>query len=262
MASWEKKKELTHLHAPEDNPLADLSILLDMDEMDPNDSKDDNPGASKLAEQLEARPGTSNEKTYQFGYKDKEDQRPDLKLRDWVPDPEHMTQLNLSNPESGLILSEDIGKSFSSLRLGPGAPDANKPVSQGPILPVVTPWPLCQDHAAPTLYSILDAYTRGYQNQQLQIPPWLWQCQEDHFGNKCTMTQFLVPPLGQVTVKLYNSHTVIIVGQSVDPWENDNQSGGVQQPCCKYEPRIPCDRGLCFKVIYEGNIWNKVDQPC
>nr|AZS32945.1 Tas [Simian foamy virus] len=92
MASWEKKKELTHLHAPEDNPLADLSILLDMDEMDPNDSKDDNPGASKFAEQLEARPGPSNEKTYQLGYKDKEDQRPDLKLRDWVPDPEHMSK--------------------------------------------------------------------------------------------------------------------------------------------------------------------------
>ncbi|AFX98101.1 bet protein [Guenon simian foamy virus] len=262
MATWEEKKELTHLHQEGDDPLTELSILLDLDNMDPNEGPDQNPGGEKIHLQLSNTPGNTSEKTYQFGFMDKEEQDPDLKMRDWVPEPDKMILENLSSPELGLILSDDIEKCKSSLRLGPNAPDGVWPLANGPILPVITPWPLCQDHAAPSVRTILEAYWKGYKEQDLEPPKWLWLCQEDLSGNKCTMTQFLVPPLGQVTIRLFKNATVVNICQSVDPWENENPMGGRAGPVYRYECRIPCDPAYCFKVIWEGNIWDKPDQAC
>ncbi|YP_001956724.2 Tas [African green monkey simian foamy virus] len=92
MASWEKEKELAHLHQPEDDPLPDLSLLLDMDQFEPTEGPDSNPGAEKIYLQLQVAPGDPSEKTYKFGYEDKEAQNPDLKMRNWVPDPEKMSK--------------------------------------------------------------------------------------------------------------------------------------------------------------------------
>ncbi|YP_001956725.2 Bet [African green monkey simian foamy virus] len=262
MASWEKEKELAHLHQPEDDPLPDLSLLLDMDQFEPTEGPDSNPGAEKIYLQLQVAPGDPSEKTYKFGYEDKEAQNPDLKMRNWVPDPEKMTRENLSNPESGLILLEDTERSHSSLRIGQNAPDGVWPLGNSPILPVVTPWPLCQDHAAPSIWTLLDAYWRGYQDQNLEPPKWLWLCLEDPSGNKYTGTQFLVPPLGLVKIRLYQNLTVVYICQSIDPWENENPTGGRRDPTRRYGCRIACDPVYCVKIVWEGNLWDKKDQPC
>ncbi|AFX98102.1 tas protein [Guenon simian foamy virus] len=92
MATWEEKKELTHLHQEGDDPLTELSILLDLDNMDPNEGPDQNPGGEKIHLQLSNTPGNTSEKTYQFGFMDKEEQDPDLKMRDWVPEPDKMSK--------------------------------------------------------------------------------------------------------------------------------------------------------------------------
>nr|AAF00494.1 Tas [Human spumaretrovirus] len=92
MASWEEEKELGHLHLPEDDPLPNLDVLLGLDHMESNEGPDQNPGAEKIYIQLQAVPGEASEKTYKFGYEDKEAQNPDLKMRNWVPNPDKMSK--------------------------------------------------------------------------------------------------------------------------------------------------------------------------
>lgn len=95
MASWEDQEELRELlhHLPEDDPPADLSHLLNLDEMEPKVLGGQNPGDEKLQQQV-IKPPTIHPSTvtWHFGYKDKEDQHPEIKMRDWVPDPSKMSK--------------------------------------------------------------------------------------------------------------------------------------------------------------------------
>ncbi|BAU59307.1 bet protein [Simiispumavirus macfas] len=272
MASWEGQEELRELlrHLPEDDPPQDLSHLEDLEEMEPKILFGQNPGDDKLKKQvIKPPPMHPSTITWHFGYKEKEDQQENIKLKDWVPDPSKMSKSTcmrmilssekLDSQNVVLILAEDTKHSESILQLGNGAPRKGFPLTSSPLLPVVTPWPLSQDHVAPTLYSLLVAYCKSFLNQKLDPPKWLWQCLEDHSGKRCMVTQFWVPPLGQVKINCYRNLTSLTVCQAVDPWENNNEERGHR---CPMKPRIPCDHALCFKVIYEGTAWRPHDQKC
>ena len=74
------------------------------------------------------------------------------------------------------------------------------------------------------------------------------------------VTQFLVPPLGQVMISCYRNLTSIVICQAIDPWENNYEREKRWDPTTK--PRIKCDHALCFKVIYEGTAFRPHDQKC
>ncbi|QKY74210.1 bet protein [Taiwanese macaque simian foamy virus] len=263
MASWEAQEELRELlhHLPEDDPPADLTHLLELDEMEPKVLCGENPGDEKLKKQvIKTPPMHPSTVTWHFGYKQKEDQQDNIKMRDWVPDPSKMTSKELDSQNVAVILADDMKHSESILQLGSGAPRKGFPLTSSPLLPMVTPWPFSQDHAAPTLYSLLVAYYKSFQSQKLDPPKWLWQCLGDPSGRKCMVTQFLLPPLGQVRISCYRNLTSIVICQAVDPWENNNEADWRKNPMAR--PRIKCDHALCFKVVYEGTLWRPHDQKC
>nr|P29169.2 RecName: Full=Protein Bel-1; AltName: Full=Transactivator of spumavirus; Short=Tas; AltName: Full=Transcriptional transactivator [Macaque simian foamy virus] len=95
MASWEAQEELRELlhHLPEDDPPADLTHLLELDEMEPKVLCGENPGDEKLKKQvIKTPPMHPSTVTWHFGYKQKEDQQDNIKMRDWVPDPSKMSK--------------------------------------------------------------------------------------------------------------------------------------------------------------------------
>nr|AAA47802.1 transcriptional trans-activator [Macaque simian foamy virus] len=95
MASWEAQEELRELlhHLPEDDPPADLTHLLELDEMEPKVLCGENPGDEKLKKQvIKTPPMHPSTVTWHFGYKQKEDQQDNIKMRDWVPNPSKMSK--------------------------------------------------------------------------------------------------------------------------------------------------------------------------
>lgn len=95
MASWEDQEELRELlrHLPEDDPPQDLSHLLNLDGMEPRGLGGENPGDEKLKKQvIKPPPMHPSTVTWHFGYKEKEDQQENIKLKDWVPDPSKMSK--------------------------------------------------------------------------------------------------------------------------------------------------------------------------
>ncbi|CAD67565.1 Bel-2 protein [Simian foamy virus Pongo pygmaeus pygmaeus] len=87
----------------------------------------------------------------------------------------------------------------------------------------------------------------------LSPQPWQFQCLVDKYGKKCIMTYFWMPPLGQVTIRLYNNLTVITICQGLDPFVNLNDCGSNLDESDCSEPDVFCCGPLCYKLCYEGH---------
>nr|AFX98081.1 bet protein [Simian foamy virus] len=193
-------------------------------------------------------------------YRKLEEKHPQhIKLQDWIPTPKEMITQKVQNQDLGTILSFDVTclKSITSLgRNDPG----NDPSIMSHVLPVVTPWPMSQDHYAPTLFGILDHYYKEYLKNPTTFQTWKFTCQVDPSGKRFMGTQFWVPPLGQVNIQFYKNYQILTCCQAVDPFANIFHGTDDEMYDIDSGPDVWCTPSLCFKVIYEGAMSQKQEQ--